>query len=183
MLEKFLVVLNKFCKQVNTLVSIMVALIMAIIFFIVTSEVISRTFFGYSFMWILEISSWGLVWIAFLASSLLIYENGHISVTMVHKYLPPKTVEILKVVFDLIAIYFFVYLYARAGYWFADRSRNILSTSKILYEIYPRSIVFIGFTLMALQTLNNFLNRLLKLQILTPEEWYEIKKSKNQHIK
>lgn len=155
--------LDAVMKKVNVVVGVICVVILASIFTMMTLEVLSRSMFQVSFTWIMELSRFGLVVIIFLGGSIVFHLEEHISVTIFHKLFSPKQVLILKSLFDLLMLCFL------ATYWWYSIDYTLAgiqtpSVSRMMYMVYPRSAIPIGFLLMWLQVFNNLLKRMVKFQ-------------------
>jgi TRAP-type C4-dicarboxylate transport system permease small subunit len=180
MIKQALTLYSSVMSVINTVVGIVAALILATSFGVMVMEVISRYFLRLSYGWVLEYARYGLIYVVFLAGSILFYKGEHISITMLSDKLPPKVVEILLLLINVVVIYFLT-LVLRSGWVYAQMGAGVPSTSRMTTLIVPRMAVPIGAVLMILQVLNNMFLGIEKLLTYTPEKWQELKEEKKTH--
>lgn len=141
--------------------------ILASIFLVMTTEVLSRYFLRISLAWVVDFAQFGLVWVVFIGGSCLVYLEKHIAVDFFHKHIPERMLLLMKILFDLVLLYL-MYVLIVYGYQNAEMARGRISASHLTDVFYPRLGVPIGSALMALQVVNNLLKRLCLL--VTPDE-------------
>ena len=171
---------DRFLGVLNTAVGIVVSLILASSFVVMIMEIISRYFFRMSYGWVIEYARFGLIYVVFLAGSILFYKKEHISITMLPDKLAPRVVEILMLLINIVVIYFLVLVF-RSGWIYALMGAGVSSTSRITTLIVPRMAVPIGVVLMILQVFNNIFIGVDKLITYTPEKWAELKEEAKGH--
>ena len=140
---------------------------LASMFVVMTTEVLSRLFIRISLAWVVDFAQFGLAWVVFVGGSCLIYLEKHIAVDFLHKHVPPRLLTVIKVVFDF-AILYLLYVLIVYGYQNALMARGRIAASGLIDLYYPRLSVPIGSALMALQVINNILKRLCALT--SPQE-------------
>jgi len=77
-------------------VGILVALVASVAF-----EVVMRYFFNRPTAWVVELSEYSLLWLAFLGGAWVLREEAHVKVEMLVEILPPRTREIMHVITSL----------------------------------------------------------------------------------
>lgn len=65
--------------------------------FVVTLEVVSRTFFGYSFLWVNEITEYILLYIPFFCGAWLLRHNGHIVLDLIDLFNSKKINRFIQI--------------------------------------------------------------------------------------
>lgn len=180
MLKQFIRVYDRAMKFLTILAGALSALILASLFVVMTMEIVSRYFFRMSYGWVMDYAQFGLIYVVFLAGSILFYHEEHISITIIPDRLSPKVLIVVKLLFNLVTLYF-LHLLFRSGYIYAMLGATLYSTSRITLMIYPRMAVPIGTALMALQVLNNMFKGLEKLFTYSAADWRRLKEEAKTH--
>lgn len=74
-------------------------------------EIISRTFFNYSFLWVSDFSIICVVWMICLGISVGIYYKEHLFMEILANRFPPKMKRGLNIIITLISLAFFLMLF------------------------------------------------------------------------
>ena len=111
MVKKFSDAYATAMTKLNKVVGAITVTILSAMFLMMTVEILSRSMLQVSYAWSMELSRFGLVFIIFFGGSMLFHESGHISVTLFHSLLPPRALEIMKSLFDIIILYV-LFMYA-----------------------------------------------------------------------
>ncbi|MHB1393182.1 MAG: TRAP transporter small permease [Clostridia bacterium] len=74
-------------------------------------EIISRSFFNYSFLWVSDFSIICVVWTICLSIAVGVYRREHLVMEYLADKLPPKSRRALAIVISLISIAFFLTLF------------------------------------------------------------------------
>lgn len=82
-----------------------------IIFCINTMEIISRSFFNHSFLWVSDISTICIVWMICMGMAIGVYKGDHIFLELLISKLPLKTRHLVSVVTQLLTLAFFILLF------------------------------------------------------------------------
>ena len=167
-------------KILNAVVGVVSAIILASLFAVMTTEIVSRYFFRMSYGWVMDYARFGFIYVAFFAGSILIHQDSHISITYVPDKIAPKAGVILKVLLSIVTLYFLSLVF-RSGYVFAIQGATMYSTSRLTLLIYPRMAIPIGAVLMGLQVLNNTFKGLEKLFTYSAEDWQKLKDDTTPH--
>lgn len=161
-------------RVINFVVGVICSLILAAIFVSIVVEIGSRNIYQISFSWVLEFAKFGLIYVVMLGGSILFYHNEHITITILPDLLTPRAATVLKLVFDVICLYF-LYLVFRSGYAYALVGRGVTSGSGFVELLYPRLALPIGSALMALQVLKNAMVGAEKLLTISSTQWQQLK--------
>jgi len=102
--------LDTIAYRVNWLVERICALLLGIMVVVIWFEVVERYFLHLGMTWTEELSRYVMIWAALLAVSCGAFYREHIGLNIVHRFLPPKGVRILKICLDLISLGFFLFL-------------------------------------------------------------------------
>lgn len=84
--------------------------IFSLMFLIVLLQIIGRYVMKNPFIWTEELARVLYVWLIFVGSSTLIKEYEHISIDFVQRRLSPQKEKIFKVIIDILALVFFIFL-------------------------------------------------------------------------
>lgn len=180
MLKQFIRIYDRLMRFLSFLAGGLSALILASLFVVMTMEIVSRYFFRMSYGWVMDYAQFGLIYVVFLAGSILFYNEEHISITIIPDRLPPKVLVVVKLLFNLVTLYF-LQLLLRSGYVYAMLGATLYSTSRITLMIYPRMAMPIGTALMMLQVLNNMFKDLEKLFTYSAADWLRLKEEAKTH--
>ena len=82
-----------------------------VIFSINTMEIISRTFFNHSFLWVTDISTICIVWMIMLGMAVGVYQKEHIVLDLIISRFPHRLRHVVTVVITLLTFAFFVMLF------------------------------------------------------------------------
>ena len=82
-----------------------------VIFSINTMEIISRTFFNHSFLWVTDISTICIVWMIMLGMAVGVYQKEHIVLDLLISRFPHRLRHVVTVVITLLTFAFFVMLF------------------------------------------------------------------------
>lgn len=82
-----------------------------LVFAINTMEIISRTFFNHSFLWVSDISTICIVWMIFLGMAIGVYHREHIRMEILLAKFPPKVRCVVEIAITLITFAFFIMLF------------------------------------------------------------------------
>ena len=81
------------------------------LFSINTMEIISRTFFNHSFLWVTDISTICIVWMIMLGMAVGVYQKEHIVLDLIISCFPHRLRHVVTVVITLLTFAFFVMLF------------------------------------------------------------------------
>lgn len=104
--------LSRIDKLLYTLTEILVFLLFTAMIIVVSLQVYTRFFTNNSLTWSEELSRFIMIWMVFLASTLVFRKNSHITVTNFVKILPNK----LRVIVEVIA-YLFMLIFIGIVLW------------------------------------------------------------------
>lgn len=82
-----------------------------VIFFINTMEIISRTFFNHSFLWVTDVSTICIVWMIMLGMAVGVYQKEHIILEILVSKFPHKLRHVINIVITLLTFSFFLMLF------------------------------------------------------------------------
>jgi C4-dicarboxylate transporter DctQ subunit len=92
--------------RINTALGILMGVFILIIDFLVVYETIARYGFNRPPIWVLEVTSYLLLYIVFLAAGYTLQEGGHVSVEFSMAFLPQVARRLLSIVADLLGLVF-----------------------------------------------------------------------------
>jgi TRAP-type transport system small permease protein len=100
-------ILDKIAKVLETISGFL----FLVIFAINVMEIISRSFFNYSFLWVSDFSILCIVWVICFGMSVSLYYSEHIAIDFLAKKMPKKGQRILGSIISVIIIGFLVLLF------------------------------------------------------------------------
>lgn len=86
-------------------------LLFFVIFMVNMLEIISRSFFDYSFLWVQDFSVICVVWMICLSITVGVYHKEHLAMEYLAKKFPPKARKALAITIVLITIAFYIMLF------------------------------------------------------------------------
>jgi C4-dicarboxylate transporter DctQ subunit len=145
-----------------TAMMVMSAALIVLDAFAVTVDVLSRKFFGITYVYLFEVTEFTLLWMTFLGTAWIMKNNNHIRVDLVVNQLNPRHGAIVIAVAFILSI---LILIMATGYsawltWHDYQTHFILST--ILRPLkWPVEIIIpIGFFMLLIQLIRNTYNHL-----------------------
>ena len=93
-------------KAILTLAAILLCIEIAL----VTADVFTRYVLQLPLAWSAELARYCMVWSALLGSSVLVRRNGHLRVTLIDRWLPPRGMRILHLFVAVVSMVFFTIL-------------------------------------------------------------------------
>jgi TRAP-type C4-dicarboxylate transport system permease small subunit len=157
-IEKISAAINRISRWAAYLASLLGGLLVLLIL----AEIARRTFWGSSFLWAFEMSSWLLVGFIFLGMAYTLQTGGHVRVQLLTDRLSRRTREYLELIQALFGAGLFaflsVYVFKGAVSNFETGARGLSELDPPLYIIW--GVAFLGLSLFALQFIGIFLDRL-----------------------
>ena len=146
-------VLNRGCSGV--LIAALAAMVL-----LTGAQIVCRLFFT-ALAWSEELSRYLLIWSTFLGAGIVYKHGGHISVTLLHGFLPPMAGKAVKIfihvvcgAFCVIAIYY--------GFRYMGMQGNQLSAALRLPMRYMYMSIPIGFAIMEVHVVDAILQLLTR---------------------
>lgn len=87
-----------------TILAILAALLILLIFVLVNAEVFIRGFTSHSIIWMIEICEYCLLFITFLGTAWLLKRGGHVTVDLVISRLRSKPQTVVKIISSIIGV-------------------------------------------------------------------------------
>ena len=103
--------MKKALDLVAELLGFFAGILFFLIFILNLAEIISRSFFNYSFLWISDFSVLCIVWVICLGMSISIYRSEHIVIDFLSKKLHQKGQRILGSIISTVIIAFLTMLF------------------------------------------------------------------------
>jgi len=133
--------------------------------FLVLAEIMRRTFWGSSFLWAFEMSSWLLVAFVFLGMAYTLKTGGHVRVQILTDRLSEKTREYLELIQSLLGAGLFgflsVYVFKGALSNYETDARGLSELDPPLYIIW--GVASLGLSLFSIQFISIFLECLSRI--------------------
>ena len=112
-------------------------------------QVILRNFFDYSILWADIFSRHMILWVGFIGASLATYENKHINIDVLSRFLSPKVKQFSKIITKFFSAFISILL-AKASYVFITDERAAGSTLFWGIPVWVfMIIILIGFVIMS----------------------------------
>ena len=128
-------------KKLNKLLEYICAILIILMTLIIWVQVFNRYFLGSSFVWVEDITKMLMVYMAMLGAAILVFEDGHVTITILRDKLKYK--NILKLIFLLMIIAFSALL-VYSGIIFVVQTRRTSWMTGLHYRYYHFSMVIGG---------------------------------------
>lgn len=139
----------------------LVGLMMAVMFLLVFTNVVTRYGFGFSIGWAEEVSRFIMVWCTFIAAGLALREGRHVAIEVLQDKLPEQARRLLR-----LGIFLALLAFAVGTVWLGARFAIFAWDKETMVTQIPRGIPYLGipvgmafFALHLLFFARRFLNR------------------------
>ncbi len=149
--------LNNFRKKLDKFVDIIIVILFTIIFSVVLLQIFFRYVLNSPLTWSEELSRYLFIWISFLGWTLATRHNTHIRVEFAINALPTKIRFIIKIISQIIII-FFVGMLAYLGIRMAARSVDVPTITLFFTYAYIYAIVPIASAIILFYTILDFID-------------------------
>ncbi len=145
----------------------------------VFSQVIARYIFDVALHWTEEVAAISMVWAVYTGASLCIRERFHIRILVVVKSFPDKFGRYIIFIADIFWAFFCLFM-LKVGYEYLTVlwKYPTISPSLGINQFYPQSILIIGYTLMLIRLLQNYISWWREGAVGIPgmlnEEWDDV---------
>ncbi|MBI5476471.1 MAG: TRAP transporter small permease [Ignavibacteriales bacterium] len=157
---KYLNIINQGVHWVERSLIVILLLTMVILAF---TQVILRNLFSYGFLWADPLLRYMVLWVGFLGAVIATREGKHFGVDFLNRYLPKKTLHIVRILINVFAAVISFMLMSAAIQFINEaigpEEVDVFEISKRFYF----SIIPIGFGLIGFQFLFNILNEISKI--------------------
>jgi len=143
---KLLSKISSFLNRACDVLAVGAAALLIAIFLLVNTEVIVRSFTGYSIIWVIEICQYALLFITFLGTAWVLKRDGHIKIELLVSWLNPRH-RVIANVFTSISctiICLVVTWYSAKVTWVHYQGGYILSGSLMPPSFIIQCIIPIG---------------------------------------
>ena len=148
---------HKFARGCYQLLRIMATITVVAMLVLMLVEVVRRYCFGKTFIWSDEIIRYLLMYCTFLGGAAAYYQKALVSFDLVTSHLPHKVQEILKLVNNVICLFFFAFLIRYAIKKVTGAAVvNSISTASGLSLAVPYWAIPIGLIFMFIFTIDFF---------------------------
>lgn len=129
------------------------------ILLIMILNMFSRYVFGVSFSWVPEMARFLMAWSIFLGAGILVYNEEHIKVDILEKYLSGLPHKLLKLILILgsMVLYLFIVIY---GISFVIKSQGQVASSMMFL---PMNVVYLAIPISGIVMLIGSLLRIIAL--------------------
>lgn len=132
-----------------TVLSVAMRVMLAVMFVIFISLVITRYFFSYSPSWSEEISRFLLVWISMLGAAVLVVYQDHFALHMLVQKLSPRAKLLHSLVVQIIILVVTAVVFYHA-ISFANSARDVIAPGSGMSMFWPKLSIPVGMGLMVL---------------------------------
>lgn len=139
----------KFMEHVNKVILILIGLLTGIMAVVIITQVFSRFVLSTSLSWSEELARYLSIYAVFLGAAVALRNQGLISVEILHEVIPRSLTKWLKIIVNLICIFFCVILMIE-GFEMINRVHIQYSPAMQLPMSIPYASIPIGALLMAL---------------------------------
>jgi C4-dicarboxylate transporter DctQ subunit len=146
-------VLSRFIEKITDLTGYLCAWVTFAMMLLILYEALMRYGFRHSPMLADELSSYMLVFLAFVGLAYTWKSKGHVIIDVVTIHLPRPVVHRLRVITLVVALACSIML-TKLGYDFIVRTANmrIYSDSWLrVPQVWPRGLIFVGFLILSIQ--------------------------------
>lgn len=116
-------------------------------YFVMTIVMLGQVFFryvlNYGIPWAEEVSKFMLVWLGFLGSAIVFYEQRHVSIDFLIEKLSSKNLRLVKIIQLFLSLFFFIYLF-RYGYDYAVFGIKLKSPATEISRFWPQLSIPVG---------------------------------------
>lgn len=116
-------------------------------YFVMTIVMLGQVFFryvlNYGIPWAEEVSKFMLVWLGFLGSAIVFYEQRHVSIDFLIEKLSSKNLRWIKIVQTLLSLFFFIYLF-KYGYDYTVFGKKLVSPATGISRFWPQLSIPVG---------------------------------------
>ena len=103
--------MKKILDKLSEIMGIIAGALFLVIFAINTLEIISRSFFNHSFLWVSDLSVICVVWMICLGIAVGVYHKEHIFMELLINKLPKVVKKVIKILIQSTSFAFFVMLF------------------------------------------------------------------------
>lgn len=147
---------------VDSVVKVIIATLMAVIFLLMITQVILRYLVHFPVSFVEEAGAYILAFLGLWGASTCVREDVHLRVDILPNLLPRVPRALLLMALNVLLLYF-AYKLMAAGYDFAVFGANERSYSGTFLLYWPRMAIPTGAALIMLQTANEILRELKRL--------------------
>ncbi len=109
--------LRKFSSSISWVECWLAAMLAGVVSILILTNVIARALSS-PIYWVDEVAIFSMVWMTFLATTVVIKRRQTLSVTLVHEYVPKTVKKVLRVFSDLMVLLFSLLLLYFCMLWF-----------------------------------------------------------------
>jgi TRAP-type transport system small permease protein len=159
--------MKKTLDKIAEILEYIAGILFLVIFALNVVEIVSRSFFNYSFLWVSDFSVLCIVWVICFGMSVSLYHSEHIAIDFLSKKLPQKGRRILGIVISIVIIAFLVLLFFTSLKTVAAK-RELIFPTLMWSFVWSYSALPVFAILSIIFMISRFLD-LLRIKPLTPE--------------
>lgn len=127
--------------------------------FMICYEIIARSVFGSPTVWVMEISTYFLIFAGFLGMAYTMRKNGHICVDFLYARFSRNVRRVLDIFTSSLSLFaMYVCVTESTNYMLMSYDMGIVSPSLLRVPLWiPQTAMVVGFTLLFLEILNHLL--------------------------
>jgi len=122
-------------------------ILLAIMTFLVFSQVVTRYLFSYSVAWVEELARYLMIWMAFLGAAPLFKDDGHIRVDVAYNRFPQGVRSYLGLLFGLFQIAFLTMLF-KLGLEYSESVSIVISPTLRISMRWPAIVISVSSVVM-----------------------------------
>ena len=125
--------------------------------FMICYEIIARSVFGSPTVWVMEISTYFLIFAGFLGMAYTMRKNGHICVDFLYARFSRNVRRVLDIFTSALSLFaMYVCVTESTNYMLMSYDMGIVSPSLLRVPLWiPQTAMVVGFTLLFLEILNH----------------------------
>lgn len=153
-------ILGKSLDRIEDFFAFLGGVLLVVAVFSVVFQVIARYFFGLSFIWINEVNEYILLYVPFLGAAWLLRHNGHVTVDLVVRVLPPRIKKASNVLVAALGIIISAVLfwYGTSVTMEAYARGTVSTTSTQIPLVYLLVVIPVGSLLLLLEFIRKAFN-------------------------
>ena len=153
-------ILGKSLDRIEDIFAFLGGVLLVVAVFSVVFQVLARYFFGLSFIWINEVNEYILLYVPFLGAAWLLRHNGHVTVDLLVRVLPPRIKKASNILVAALGIIISAVLlwYGTSVTIEAYARGTVSTTSTQLPLVYLLVVIPVGSLLLLLEFIRKAFN-------------------------
>jgi TRAP-type C4-dicarboxylate transport system permease small subunit len=127
---------------------------------VIWGQVFYRYVLNYGIPWAEEVARFLLVWLGFLGSAIVFYEQGHVSIDFIIEKFPSNSIRWIKIFHLLLSLFFFIFL-IKYGYDYAIFGKKLVSPATGISRFWAQLAVPVGSLFLILHSITLIYKRMI----------------------